>query len=209
MYAAAPFFMKLQVSRKSNFFCLVMALLMALGIFVGAGTSVYASETNDTGQIEQTTLWDVEEDNNVEYDAKVIESNDHEDVVVFNSDDGPVVRKYEKIEDQETGRVKRASVARWGNWEYTNIAVTTGVLANAINAAFYAGGAAAISMFGIPGWAIAGLLGVTSWTEFGSAPGREIAKKWDKNGNGWVGFYMRKGYDGAGRHVATDYSTRQ
>lgn len=38
-------------------------------------------------------------------------------------------------------------------------------------------------MFGIPGWAIAGLLGVTSWAEFGSSPGREIAKKWDMNKN--------------------------
>ena len=32
--------MDLQVSRKSKFFCLVMALLTALGMFVSAGASV-------------------------------------------------------------------------------------------------------------------------------------------------------------------------
>lgn len=39
--------MELQVSRKSKFFCLVMALLTALGMFVSAGASVYASEDNN------------------------------------------------------------------------------------------------------------------------------------------------------------------
>jgi hypothetical protein len=38
--------MELQVSRNSKFFCLVMALLMSLGMFISAGTSVNASETN-------------------------------------------------------------------------------------------------------------------------------------------------------------------
>lgn len=35
--------MELQVSRKYKFFCLTMALLMALGIFVSTGASVYAA----------------------------------------------------------------------------------------------------------------------------------------------------------------------
>lgn len=62
-------------------------------------------------------------------------------------------------------------------------------------------------MFGIAGWAIAGLLGVTSWAQFGSAPGRKVAKKWDKDKNDWIVFYMRTGYDRSDRHVATDYKT--
>ncbi|HBI1562986.1 TPA: streptococcin A-M57, partial [Enterococcus faecalis] len=37
--------MGLQVLKKSKFFCLAMALLMMLGMFVTAGASVYASET--------------------------------------------------------------------------------------------------------------------------------------------------------------------
>lgn len=73
--------------------------------------------------------------------------------------------------------------------------------ANAINAAFYAGAGASVAMFGIPSWAIGGLLTGTSWTNLGSA----VAKKWDKNG--WIGFYKRTGYDGAGRVIATQYKT--
>lgn len=101
----------------------------------------------------------------------------------------------------------RANVSRWGGWSYTNIAVTTGVAANAINAAFYAGLGASVAMFGIPGWVIGGLLTGASWTSLGSSPGNAVAKKWDKNKNGWIGFYKRTGYDGAGRAVATQYKT--
>lgn len=101
----------------------------------------------------------------------------------------------------------RANVSRWGGWTYTNIAVTTGVAANAINAAFYAGVGVSVSMFGIPGWAIGALLTGASWTSLGSSPGNAVAKKWDTSGNGWIGFHMRKGYDAAGRHVATKYKT--
>lgn len=46
-----------------------------------------------------------------------------------------------------------------------------------------------------------------SWTNLGSSPGNAVAKKWDKNKNGWIGFYKRIGYDGAGRAVATQYKT--
>lgn len=116
-----------------------------------------------------------------------------------DADGGIVVTKYE-------GRA-RANVSRWGGWTYTNIAVTTGVAANAINAAFYAGLGASVAMFGIPGWAIGALLTGASWTSLGASPGNAVAKKWDRNGNGWIGFYMSKGYDGAGRHVATRYKT--
>lgn len=45
--------MEVQISRKSKFFCLAMALLMALGMFISAGTSVYASENvNEVPDIE-------------------------------------------------------------------------------------------------------------------------------------------------------------
>lgn len=110
-----------------------------------------------------------------------------------------IVTRYESL--------ARANVYSWGKWTYTNIAVTTGVAANAINAAFYAGLGASVAMFGIPGWVIGGLLTGASWTSLGSSPGNAVAKKWDKNGNGWIGFYKRSGLDGAGRVVATEYKT--
>lgn len=44
--------MELQVTKKAKFFCLVMALLMALGIFISAGTSVYASDQLEDSKIE-------------------------------------------------------------------------------------------------------------------------------------------------------------
>ena len=44
--------MEMQVSRKSKLFCLVTALLMVLVIFIGAGTSVYASDLNGFSQEE-------------------------------------------------------------------------------------------------------------------------------------------------------------
>lgn len=45
-------FMELQVTRKARFFCLAMALLMALGIFISAGTSVYASDQLEDSEVE-------------------------------------------------------------------------------------------------------------------------------------------------------------
>ncbi|MBM6742017.1 MULTISPECIES: hypothetical protein [Enterococcus] len=173
---------------------IVSLLVLVLGGTISSGVVAVATEVDNQGQ---NTVTD--------------KDNDLENIVVYKDEDGStVVRKYEDEYYNSPTTFARAStsVTKWGSWQYTNIAVSTGVLANAINAAFYAGGAAAISMFGIPGWAIAGLLGVTSWTEFGSAPGREIAKKWDTNKNGWVGFYMRKGYNANGKHVATEYKTK-
>ena len=51
----------------------------------------------------------------------------------------------------------------------------------------------------IVGWLVA----ASSWTKLGGAPGVAVANNWDKNGNGWVGFYKSTGYDGARRAVAT------
>lgn len=120
--------------------------------------------------------------------------------IEIDEDGGIIVTKQEGL--------ARASVAKWGGWTYTNIAVSTGVAANAINAAFYAGLGASVAMFGIPGWAIAGLLTGFGWTNLGASPGNAVAKKWDSSGNGWVGFYISKGYDGSGKHVATRYKTK-
>ncbi|NSN05883.1 hypothetical protein HRD84_08620 [Enterococcus faecalis] len=58
--------MELQASRKFKFFCLTMPILMVLGIFVSAGTSVYAEEFSEDKQV---TLWDIEDDNEVAYDS--------------------------------------------------------------------------------------------------------------------------------------------
>ncbi|MBO1126606.1 hypothetical protein FQS96_14285 [Enterococcus faecalis] len=50
--------MELQVSRKSKFFCLAMALLIALGMFISAGTSVYAAEVNNDISEEDKVILD-------------------------------------------------------------------------------------------------------------------------------------------------------
>ncbi|URT59773.1 hypothetical protein [Enterococcus faecium] len=68
-------------------------------------------------------------------------------------------------------------------------------------------GKLALLWFGIPGWAIGALLTGARWTKKGASPGNAVAKEWDKNGNGWIGFYYQRGYDAAGRVVATRYST--
>ncbi len=147
-------------------------------------TSVFASE--ETAPDSQVT--------------EIVPSNDPTVTIEKTDDGGITVTKQESL--------LRAAVYRWGGLEYTNIAITTGVLAGAINTAFYSGLGASISMFGgIPGWAIQGLLNGASWTQLGGKPGEAVARKWDRNGNGWVGFYYQRGYDAAGRVVATRYST--
>jgi hypothetical protein len=71
-----------------------------------------------------------------------------ENVVIENTENGDMVTKYEDGYSAEDfagdstevveGIVAYAAVSRWGKLEYTNIAVTTGVAANAINAAYWA-----------------------------------------------------------------------
>ncbi|MDL4879471.1 hypothetical protein QRX82_12660 [Enterococcus faecalis] len=64
------------------------------------------------------------------------------------------------------------------------------------------------STVGIPVSAVTGLLEGANWLGIGGAPaGDAVAKKWDRNGNSWVGFYYQRGYDAAGRVVATRYKT--
>ncbi|MFV0559287.1 MAG: hypothetical protein ACK5NA_01020 [Enterococcus sp.] len=173
-------------------FALGLALLSISSIALPSTTVVYALE-----------------------DSQVVSLNENdatENVVIEDTEDGMVVTKYDNgysAEDfADYGDIMtQAAVSRWGKKEYTNIAVTTGVAANAINATFWAGGKASTAMFGIPGWAIGGLLAAASWTKKGSSPGNAVAKLWDKSGNGWIGFYYQRGYNAAGKVVATRYST--
>ncbi|WP_430394367.1 hypothetical protein [Enterococcus faecalis] len=49
--------MTLQSFKTSKLFCLTMALIMVLGIFISAGTNAYAAENNeaDLAQLEKAT----------------------------------------------------------------------------------------------------------------------------------------------------------
>lgn len=187
----------------------VTSLALLLGTILSLVTPSVMVLSAENEADSQTTLWDIEDETNPGHDevnnGDIVQDN--EDVIVENTENGIVVTKYEEVEENNSGRVKRAAVSRWGKTEYTNIAVTTGVAANAINAAFWGGGKASTAMFGIPGWAIGALLGAASWTKKGDSPGNAVAKLWDKNGNGWIAFYYQRGYDAAGRVVATRYST--
>ncbi|EUJ21689.1 wall-associated protein [Listeria grandensis FSL F6-0971] len=115
------------------------------------------------------------------------------------------------VSDEELGLLRAAGstqVSRWGAWSYTHIAVSTTVAEGALNLAFYSGLAGSIAMFGIPAWAISSLIGGASLSKYGQAPGRALAKKWDKNKNGWIGFYKQWGYNAAGKQVASRYTTK-
>lgn len=163
---------------KNTKFCLLGVAVILVSIPIGiTGTSVYATERTP-GQ--QTSLWDIEEETNPIYDMKPSNDNLPENVTLEHSEEGPIVTVYEEVTAPKN-RVARAAVYRWGGWEYTNIALPTGTVAHAINLAVNDG--------------------------IGGAPGDAVAKKWDRNGNGWVGFYYQRGYDAAGRVVATRYKT--
>ncbi|WP_230471061.1 hypothetical protein [Enterococcus hirae] len=170
----------------------VITVTVVLSVSALSGTTAWAAEQN-ADELETSK-------NDLQISDESVTLYSEGDIVVQQNASGELL-----VTKMETKT--RASVSRWGAWQYTNIAVSTGVAANAINAAFYAGAGASIAMFGIPGWAIGGLLTGASWTNLGSAPGVAVARKWDRNKNGWVGFHKRTGYDGAGRAVATQYKT--
>ena len=131
---------------------------------------------------------------------------DSENVIIENTESGIEVTKYEKSNSSNIS--PRVNVYRWGSLQYTHIALTTGVVAGAVNTAFAFGLGTVIGTFGIPTWAISALLTGAGWTHLGSAPGNAVAKKWDTSKNGWVGFYFKTGYDAKGNAVATKYSTK-
>lgn len=189
---------------------LLIATICFLGLISFNNKTISADETNSS----------ITEEN-----IMLSSDNSEKSVISYIDEDGNyVVREYSmdiNTEDNTSSNSKRKKrsanppvnmgspiISRWGSWEYTHIAISTGVLSNAINHALYNGIGVSLGMFGIPGWALGGMLDLASWTKRGSKPGDDIAKLWDKNKNGWVGFYVRKGYDAAGRVVATEYSTR-
>ncbi|MGN8982326.1 hypothetical protein ACTNBL_08320 [Enterococcus villorum] len=170
----------------------IVAVTFVSSIVVPSSTIIWATEQSKN-ELEENK-------NDFQFNNEPITLYSEGDIAVQQNSSGEIL-----VTKMETN--VRANVSHCGTWQYTNIAVSTGVAANAINATFYAGAGASVAMFGIPGWAIGGLLTGASWTNLGSAPGSAVAKKWDKNKNGWIGFYKRTGYDGAGRVVATQYKT--
>lgn len=142
----------------------------------------------------------------------ILENSDnttnHPNYTIEYEEDGPVIIIYEENIQMARATASSTSVSKWGAWQYTHIAITTGVLAGAINTAFYTGIGSVAGVIGLPVLAVSGLLNAAQWTKLGSAPGTAVAKKWDTSKNGWVGFYMSKGYNAAGKHVATKYKTK-
>lgn len=196
---------------KSKFFKtgLILMSSLALGATIIPSSIVLAdsiennSETVINSELEQIT------------DTNELENIILDNVKIEDSTDGPVIIVYEdgaKDEDISFSQYSRAAkqtyVSKWGKWQYTNIAISTGVLAGAINTALYSGVGVVAGIIGLPALAVGGLLTASQWTKLGNAPGAAVAKQWDKNKNGWVGFYMSKGYNAAGKHVATKYSTK-
>lgn len=173
------------ILMKKNLFktFLLSTPILTLGATVIPNGMVFANEL-------------VEEDST---NSTFIETNDPT-VIIEKTDEGIVVTKMEIT--------TRAAVSRWGGWHYTNIAVSKGVAENAINTALYSGIGSVVGIFGgLPIWALQGQLNGASWTKYGSKPDQAVANLWDKNKNGWIGFYYQRGYDAAGRVVATRYKT--
>lgn len=138
---------------------LLSTSLLTLGATVVPTEIVLASEQTITDNQESS------DNSNIS-----IQKDEHGDIVVVKMD-----------------KNSNANVAHWGAWQYTNIAVSTGVAANAINTALYFGIGSVIGIFGgIPTWAIQGLLNGAGWTKKGSKPGKAVANLWDKNHNGWI-----------------------
>ncbi|WP_435051721.1 hypothetical protein [Enterococcus faecalis] len=189
--------------KKTKFCLLGAAVILGVTPMVITGTNVYADERTPE---QQTSLWDIEEETNPIYDTKPSNDNLPENVTLEYTEEGPIVTVYEEGTTPKN-RVARAAVYRWGGWEYTNIALPTGTVAHAINLAVNGGIGIVASTVGIPASAVTGLLEGANWLGIGGAPGDAVAKKWDRNGNGWVGFYYQRGYDAAGRVVATRYKT--
>lgn len=104
-------------------------------------------------------------------------NNDNLDVSIQKDENGDLM-----VVKMETKA--RANVARWGAWQYTHIALSTGVTAGAINTAYSKGIGSVLGIFGLPGWAIGNLLTAAGWTNYGNSPGNAVARLWDKNHNG-------------------------
>lgn len=182
------------------------AVVSLMSIATETGVSVYATEnTISEPNIDNTAVIDstFTEDETDSTNNCIFQSDD---VIIENTESGIEVTKYETSDSSDIS--PRVNVYRWGSLQYTHIALTTGVVAGAVNTAFAFGLGTVIGTFGIPTWAISALLTGAGWTHLGSAPGNAVADKWDTNNNGWVGFYFKTGYDAKGNAVATKYSTK-
>ncbi|WP_242365883.1 hypothetical protein [Enterococcus faecalis] len=176
--------------KKVKFCMLGSALILGSTPIVTVGTNAYANEGTPE---QQTSLGDIEDETNPIYDSKTSNDNLPENVTLVYIEEGSIVTVYEEGTTQKN-RIARATAYRWSGWEYTNLAISTGVLAGAINTGLSVGvGFVARTIV-----AVGGLLTASGWTKLGNAPGAAVAKQWDKNGNGWVGFYYQRGYDAAG-----------
>lgn len=184
-------------NKQCKVFKLIIPLLVSTVIFTSFAPTAFASDKEKMENDNTTQIQNGEDGSIIDSDY----SKESEELEVnMEVDDDLIVQKYDGL--------ARAKVVKWGKWSYTHIAVSTGVAAGAINTLFYMGLGGSVGMFGIPGWAIGGLLTGAQWTKLGSKPGKAVARKWDKNKNGWIGFYKRWGYDGAGRRVASSYTTK-
>ncbi|MBC6314787.1 hypothetical protein [Listeria grandensis] len=148
-------------------------------------------------------------------DGNVVEIHPSDNEADKESEElGPLEEDDELIvSEEEEGSMLRAGpgstqVSKWGKWTYTHIAVSRSIVAGAINTAMYTGVGAIVAVIGIPTAATVGLLNLAQMSDHGARPGNAVAKKWDKNNNGWVGFYKQLGYNAAGKHVATRYTTK-
>ncbi|SDQ30221.1 hypothetical protein LHA31_07710 [Carnobacterium viridans] len=136
------------------------------------------------------------------------DATDSQKYTIEYEEDGPVIVVYEENIEIARAVAGSTSVSKWGAWGYTHISISRGVLSGAINTAFYTGIGAVAGTIGLPVYIVSALLNSAQWTKLGSTPGKAVAKKWDTSGNGWVEFYMSKGYNAAGKHVATKYKTK-
>lgn len=189
--------------------------LLTLGSTILPGTFGAVAYADSINTEQEGSLREVENGSETQYDnlsELFISGELPENVFIENTPDGPIVTVYEESTENHTFNSKSvqkaAAISRWGSWQYTGIAISTGVLAGAINTALYSGIGVVAATVGLPALAIGGLLNAAQWTKLGNAPGNAVAKLWDKSKNGWVGFYKSSGYDGMGRIVATRYMTK-
>ena len=185
--------------KSQGFFSYISLVLSVLFLFVFSDNV----SANNVEAVENQPTVSQQQSEDQEVYTPIVQEELEDGVMVEETADGEIIvtKRYSLF---------RVNVYRWDTkWNYTHIAVGTTVLGNAINHALYSGIGATISpLVPIPGWAIQGLLNGAGWTNLGSKPGQAVAQKWDKNKNGWVGFYFQKGYDVHGNVVPTRYSTR-
>ena len=106
----------------------------------------------------------------------------------------------------------RVLVSKWGKYHYDHLAVGDTLFNSVINFAksvsLGAVETAVATALHIPKSAIIGLFGGLGNEYFSAKTSKNYAKKFDKNGNGWVEVYVRNGYNAAGKVVATQFTLK-